>query len=173
MVYGGTIRAGRSCHGEPLNVMSAFEAYGAYAKGKMSEAERLDIVQHACPGPGACGGMYTANTSTYTLAAPRVWNTALKLVAGARVWAHASVAAAIEALGLTLPYSSCTPATDPAKHHEWCGVGNQSSAAVSAAAHRATAVSSLFRQQRGGRSCHPAPTGTQHPAVRHSHPQGL
>ena len=64
MIYGGTIRAGRSCRGEPLTVMSAFEAYGAYAKGTMTEAERLDVVEHACPGPGACGGMYTANTST-------------------------------------------------------------------------------------------------------------
>ena len=64
MVYGGTIRAGRSCRGEPLNIMSAFEAYGAYAKGTLSEQDRVDIVQHACPGPGACGGMYTANTST-------------------------------------------------------------------------------------------------------------
>jgi hypothetical protein len=64
MVYGGTIRAGRSCRGEPLTVMSAFEAYGAYATGRMTDEERREIVAHACPGPGACGGMYTANTST-------------------------------------------------------------------------------------------------------------
>ena len=134
MVYGGTIRAGRSCRGEPLNVMSAFEAYGAYANGKMSEAERLDIVQHACPGPGACGGMYTANTSARAFDARGGRHAGLTRPATVRVRARASVAAAIEALGLTLPYSSCTPATDPAKRQEWWGVGGASSAVVSAAA---------------------------------------
>ena len=60
---------------------------GAYAAELISEAERFDLVRHACPGPGACGGMYTANT----------------------------MASAIEALGMSLPYSSSTPAVDPLK----------------------------------------------------------
>ena len=128
MVYGGTIRAGRSCHGKPLTVMSAFEAYGAYAKGTMSEADRLDVVEHACPGPGACGGMYTANTSTPELSAPsRVTVRGLTMMSGFAQrdvggGAAAKVAVAIEALGLSLPYSSSIPAEDPRKLEEWCAV---------------------------------------------------
>ncbi|KAJ3268268.1 hypothetical protein HDV01_003219 [Terramyces sp. JEL0728] len=87
MVYGGTIRAGTSCSGKPLDIVSAFQSYGEYFAGKISEEERVDIVQHACPGAGACGGMYTANT----------------------------MASCIEALGMTLPYSSSCPAEDPQK----------------------------------------------------------
>ncbi|ORZ38516.1 dihydroxy-acid dehydratase [Catenaria anguillulae PL171] len=92
MVYGGTIQAGHaSCRpGEQLDIISAFQSYGELIAGKISESERDDVVQHSCPGPGACGGMYTANT----------------------------LASAIEALGMTLPYSSCTPATDPGKIRE-------------------------------------------------------
>ena len=79
VVYGGTIRAGcRPDKDEKLDIISAFQAYGEYITGKVDDATRLDIVRNACPGPGACGGMYTANT----------------------------MASAIEALGLSVPYSS-------------------------------------------------------------------
>jgi dihydroxy-acid dehydratase len=87
MVYGGTIRAGQSSKGEKIDIVSAFTCYGAQLMGKMSDAERRDVVRHACPGAGACGGMYTANT----------------------------MASAIEAMGMALPYSSSLPATDPGK----------------------------------------------------------
>jgi dihydroxy-acid dehydratase len=89
MIYGGTIRAGHSpaAPGEPLDIVSAFQSYGGFAAGLIDEAARADIVRHSCPGAGACGGMYTANT----------------------------MASAIEALGMALPYSSCTPAEDPMK----------------------------------------------------------
>merc|ERR1719473_458958 len=62
MLYGGTIASGRSCKGETLDIVSTFEAYGKYITGGIDDATRKDIVQHACPGAGACGGMYTANT---------------------------------------------------------------------------------------------------------------
>ncbi len=89
MVYGGTIQPG--CHkGEKVDIVSAFQSYGAYLAGAIDDAEREEIVAAACPGPGACGGMYTANT----------------------------MAAAIEALGMSLPYSSSTPATSPQKTEE-------------------------------------------------------
>ncbi|KAI8896972.1 dihydroxy-acid dehydratase [Globomyces pollinis-pini] len=90
MVYGGTIRAGKSCNNQPLDVVSAFQSYGESLSGKITEEERLDIIQNACPGAGACGGMYTANT----------------------------MASCIEALGMALPYSSSTPAEDPLKELE-------------------------------------------------------
>jgi dihydroxy-acid dehydratase len=67
MIYGGTIRAGRSKCDDVLDVISAFQAYGSYVAGKITEEQRCDIVKNACPGPGACGGMYTANTSNYNL----------------------------------------------------------------------------------------------------------
>jgi dihydroxy-acid dehydratase len=87
MVYGGTIRAGcRPGKSEKLDIISAFQAYGEYVTGQIDDAERLSVVKDACPGPGACGGMYTANT----------------------------MAAAIEALGMSVPYSSSIPAWDPA-----------------------------------------------------------
>ena len=89
MVYGGTIRAGRAL-GKPRDIISAFQSYGEYLAGVITDEQRLDIVRHACPGAGACGGMYTANT----------------------------MAVAIEALGLTLPYSSSLPAEDPGKADE-------------------------------------------------------
>lgn len=89
MVYGGTIRAGHA-DGKKLDVVSAFQSYGEFIGGNIGEAERQAIVRHACPGAGACGGMYTANT----------------------------MASAIEALGMSLPYSSSTPATDPLKLDE-------------------------------------------------------
>jgi dihydroxy-acid dehydratase len=89
MVYGGTIRAGFA-QGKPRDIISAFQSYGEYLAGVITDEQRLDIVRHACPGAGACGGMYTANT----------------------------MAVAIEALGLSLPYSSSTPADDPGKADE-------------------------------------------------------
>lgn len=90
MVYGGTIRPGCSAKGEKLDIVSAFQSYGAYLAGTITEEERQNIVRHACPGAGACGGMYTANT----------------------------MASAIEAMGLSLPNSSSLPATDPRKKEE-------------------------------------------------------
>jgi len=89
MVYGGTIRAGHAL-GKPRDIISAFQSYGEYLAGVITDGQRLDIVRHACPGAGACGGMYTANT----------------------------MAVAIEALGLSLPYSSSMPAEDPGKADE-------------------------------------------------------
>jgi len=89
MVYGGTIKPGHS-HGETLDIISAFQSYGAYLAGTIDDERRQEIVRHACPGAGACGGMYTANT----------------------------MASAIEAMGLSLPYSSSTPAVDPLKREE-------------------------------------------------------
>ena len=63
MVYGGTIRAGcRPGESEKLDIISAFQAYGEFVSGSISDEERLGIVRQSCPGPGACGGMYTANT---------------------------------------------------------------------------------------------------------------
>ena len=90
MVYGGTIRAGHGDHNEKLDVVSAFQCYGQFLSGAIDEEQRQRIVRHACPGAGACGGMYTANT----------------------------MAAAIEALGMSLPYSASTPAEDPKKLQE-------------------------------------------------------
>ena len=89
MVYGGTIRAGHA-GGKIVDVVSAFQSYGEYVAGRITDEERQEIVRHACPGAGACGGMYTANT----------------------------MAVAIEALGLSLPYSSSLPAEDPGKLDE-------------------------------------------------------
>eukprot|EP00041_Stephanoeca_diplocostata_P000488 m.15031 g.15031 ORF g.15031 m.15031 type:complete len:270 (+) comp10598_c0_seq2:220-1029(+) len=59
MVYGGTIRSGCSTAGAPLDIVSAFQSYGEFLSGSISETERQDIVRNACPGAGACGGMYT------------------------------------------------------------------------------------------------------------------
>ncbi|MCA9529612.1 MAG: dihydroxy-acid dehydratase [Myxococcales bacterium] len=95
MIYGGTIRAGRGCSGEKLDIVSAFQSYGELLSERIDEAKRLDIIEHACPGAGACGGMYTANT----------------------------MASAIETLGMSLPYSSSTPAEDPAKVEECLASG--------------------------------------------------
>lgn len=64
MVYGGTIKPGKSkCRGESLDIVSAFQSYGEFIAGNIDETQRQDIVANACPGAGACGGMYTANTS--------------------------------------------------------------------------------------------------------------
>jgi dihydroxy-acid dehydratase len=95
MVYGGTIRAGCTAKHKKLDVVSAFQSYGEFLSGNIDEAERCDIVRHSIPGAGACGGMYTANT----------------------------MAAAIEMLGMSLPYSSSTPAEDPLKLDECIRAG--------------------------------------------------
>ena len=89
MVYGGTIRAGK-WNGHSLDIVSAFQCYGQYISGQIDEETRANIVRNSCPGAGACGGMYTANT----------------------------MASAIEALGMSLPYSASIPAVDPAKIDE-------------------------------------------------------
>jgi dihydroxy-acid dehydratase len=62
MIYGGTIRAGHY-EGKTLDVVSAFQSYGEFIAGNIDERERVAIVRHACPGAGACGGMYTANSA--------------------------------------------------------------------------------------------------------------
>jgi dihydroxy-acid dehydratase len=90
MIYGGTIRAGCTAKHKKLDVVSAFQSYGEFLAGNITEAERCDIVRHSIPGAGACGGMYTANT----------------------------MASAVEMLGMSLPYSSSTPADDPLKLDE-------------------------------------------------------
>lgn len=56
MVYGGTIKPGKGCGGETLDIVSAFQAYGQYVSGEIDETKRYDIIRNACPGPGACGG---------------------------------------------------------------------------------------------------------------------
>jgi len=89
MVYGGTIAPGHY-KGQDLNIVSAFEALGQKIAGQLSEEDFKGIVKHSCPGSGACGGMYTANT----------------------------MASAIEALGMSLPYSSSNPATSEEKKKE-------------------------------------------------------
>lgn len=94
MLYGGTIAAGHY-HGENINLVSAFEAWGQKVAGNISEEDFKGIVRHACPGAGACGGMYTANT----------------------------MASAIEALGMSLPYSSSNPALSEDKQKECAAIG--------------------------------------------------
>ena len=94
MLYGGTIAPGHY-KGQDLNIVSAFEALGQKIAGNLDEADFKGIVKHACPGAGACGGMYTANT----------------------------MASAIEALGMSLPYSSSNPALSEEKQQECKAVG--------------------------------------------------
>jgi len=94
MVYGGTIKPGHRDH-QVLDIVSAFQSYGEFLAGKIDEQTREEIVTHSCPGPGACGGMYTANT----------------------------MASAIEAMGMTLPYSASTPAVDAGKQAECLQAG--------------------------------------------------
>ncbi|ESK87153.1 dihydroxy-acid dehydratase [Moniliophthora roreri MCA 2997] len=97
MVYGGTIRAG-SCDGQPIDLVNAFQSYGKFLQDGQTpaaERERYNTVRHACPGPGACGGMYTANT----------------------------MASNSEAMGMTLPGSSSFPAESAEKHEETAAVG--------------------------------------------------
>ncbi len=94
MLYGGTIAAGHY-NGEELNIVSTFEALGQKIMGNLDENSFKEIIRHACPGAGACGGMYTANT----------------------------MASAIEALGMSLPYSASNPALSEAKQKECDAIG--------------------------------------------------
>ena len=94
LVYGGTIKSGK-WKGENLNIVSAFEAYGSKLKGKISEEDYKGIIKNSIPGAGACGGMYTANT----------------------------MSSAIEALGMSLPFSSSNPAESIDKKNETKSIG--------------------------------------------------
>ena len=94
MVYGGTIKPG-TLDGKPLDIVSAFQCYGQFLAGSIDEKTRSEIVKKSCPGAGACGGMYTANT----------------------------MSTAIEAMGMTLPYSSSSPAVSPEKAAECSAAG--------------------------------------------------
>ncbi len=94
MIYGGTIAPGHY-KGQDLNIISSFEALGQKIAGKLGDADFKGIVMNSCPGAGACGGMYTANT----------------------------MAAAIEALGMSLPYSSSNPAVSEDKKKECLAAG--------------------------------------------------
>ncbi|KAK6773480.1 hypothetical protein RDI58_028718 [Solanum bulbocastanum] len=89
MIYGGTIKPGHF-QGHTFDIVSAFQVYGEYVSGAVSDEQRMNVVRNSCPGAGACGGMYTANT----------------------------MASAIEAMGMSLPYSSSTPAEDSLKLDE-------------------------------------------------------
>ncbi|KAK1235743.1 hypothetical protein PQX77_001020 [Marasmius sp. AFHP31] len=104
LIYGGTIQAGTrhaDCpamgykKGDTVNISDAFESYGAFTIGKITDEQRFDVVRHACPGAGACGGMYTANT----------------------------MSSALEVMGMSLPYSSSTPAEHPEKIQECIRAG--------------------------------------------------
>lgn len=94
MVYGGTIKPG-CWKDKPIDIVSAFEAAGQRATGAISDQDFREIARHACPGAGACGGMYTANT----------------------------MASAIEALGMTLPFDSSYPAVSQEKQEETSQIG--------------------------------------------------
>lgn len=97
MVYGGTIKPGCAAtqNNADIDIVSAFQAYGQFITGQIDEETRFDIIRHACPGSGACGGMYTANT----------------------------MATAIETMGMTLPGSSSNPAESKAKELECLAAG--------------------------------------------------
>lgn len=97
MVYGGTINPGcaKTQNNADIDIVSAFQAYGQFLSGEITEEQRFDIIRHACPGGGACGGMYTANT----------------------------MASAIEIMGMTLPGSSSNPAESKAKQLECLAAG--------------------------------------------------
>ena len=94
LVYGGTIKSGK-WKGENLNIVSTFEAYGSKIKGTISKEDYKGIIKNSIPGPGACGGMYTANT----------------------------MSSAIEALGMSLPFSSSNPAESIDKKNETTSIG--------------------------------------------------
>ena len=97
MVYGGTIKPGCAVTQDnaDIDIVSAFQSYGQFITGDINEDQRFDIIRHACPGQGACGGMYTANT----------------------------MATAIEVMGMTLPGSSSNPADSKAKDLECLAAG--------------------------------------------------
>lgn len=97
MVYGGSIKPGCAAtqNNADIDIVSAFQAYGQFITGEITEEQRFDVIRHACPGQGACGGMYTANT----------------------------MATAIEVMGMTLPGSSSNPADSQAKYLECLAAG--------------------------------------------------
>ncbi|KAF8860435.1 dihydroxy-acid dehydratase [Acephala macrosclerotiorum] len=97
MVYGGSIKPGCAAtqNNADIDIISAFQAYGQFITGEINEEQRFDVIRHACPGGGACGGMYTANT----------------------------MATAIEVMGMTLPGSSSNPAESQAKYDECHAAG--------------------------------------------------
>lgn len=97
MVYGGTIKPGCAAtqNNADIDIVSAFQSYGQFITGEINETQRFDIIRNACPGGGACGGMYTANT----------------------------MATAIEVMGMTLPGSSSNPAESRAKQLECLAAG--------------------------------------------------
>lgn len=95
MIYGGAIAPGHYKGQDDLNIVSAFEALGQKIAGSLEEADFKGIIRHSCPGAGACGGMYTANT----------------------------MASAIEALGMSLPYSASNPALSEDKQKECATIG--------------------------------------------------
>jgi len=94
MVYGGSIKPGHH-NGQTLDIISAFQAYGEFLVETITDEDRQQVIEKSCPGAGACGGMYTANT----------------------------MASAIEALGMSLPYSASAPAVDPEKIDECARAG--------------------------------------------------
>jgi dihydroxy-acid dehydratase len=98
MVYGGTIKPGcsKTQNNADIDIVSAFQAYGQFISGEITEETRFDIIRNACPGRGACGGMYTANT----------------------------MATAIEVIGMSLPGSSSNPAESEAKYLECLAAGS-------------------------------------------------
>lgn len=96
LIYGGTVASG-SCHGKKLDIVSSFEAWGEMVTNKISKEEYQEVIEHAIPGAGACGGMYTANT----------------------------MASAIEAMGLSLPFNSSNPALGAEKPEESYYAGKQ------------------------------------------------
>lgn len=99
VIYGGTMKKGHksigACAGQEIDIGNALECNGEFISGKITEEERKDIIRNACPGSGSCGGMFTANT----------------------------MSSAIEALGLSLPYSSSIPAESPLKVQECLRAG--------------------------------------------------
>ena len=90
LIYGGSIRPGKDMYNNKIDIVTAFESYSRYKNGDISNKERIDIIKNACPGAGACGGMYTANT----------------------------MAVISEVMGLSLPYSSSNPAISFEKNVE-------------------------------------------------------
>src|ERR1041384_1775484 len=113
-VYGGTIRAGH-WNGEDLTIVSVFESFGSYCAKKTTEVELLEVERHACPGAGSCGGMFTANT----------------------------MSSAIEAMGMSLPYSSTMAAEDAEKVDS----ARQSAEVLAAAVHRQLLPSDIMTRQ--------------------------
>src|SRR5204863_5789822 len=113
-VYGGTIKAGH-WNGEDLTIVSVFESFGSYCAKKTTEVELLEVERHACPGAGSCGGMFTANT----------------------------MSSAIEAMGMSLPYSSTMAAEDAEKGES----ARQSAEVLAAAVHHQLLPSEIMTRK--------------------------